>query len=355
MPAAVPASLLDPAAFAPARLFTLGNAAGLRLRVLDRGATLLSCSLPLPDGSRRELLLGCASLADYQRQGAYLGATVGRYANRIARAQFELDGQTVQLQPNEGPNQLHGGPDGFDKRTWQVEAQSDQALVLTLTSPDGDQGFPGELQARVSYLLGDDLSLEIRFEATTSRACPVNLTHHAYFNLDGEAGADTGSCLRHTLQVASKDWWPVDGGLIPLGASTPVAGSGFDLRTPRQLAEAIASDAVLQASHGFDHCLRLDTACANLSTPAAELVSADGRVRMLLATDQPALQVYSGQGLAGTPARDGGEYRAHAGIALEPQFAPDSPNHATSEDWPDCVLRPGQRYLRRSVLRFMTR
>lgn len=346
---------LDPTAFVPARVLALANSAGLRLQVMDRGATWLTCSLPLPDGSRRELLLGCASLADYQRQGAYLGATVGRYANRIAQARFMLEGRAVPLLANEGPHQLHGGPDGFDKRPWQVEAHDPLRLVLTLTSPDGDQGFPGELHARVSYLLGDDLSLEIRFEATTSRACPVNLTHHAYFNLDGEAGAHTGSCLQHTLQVAAEGWWPVDGGLIPLGATEPVAGSGFDLRTPRPLAQAIASDTVLQASHGFDHCLRLDAGCADLGTPAAELVSADGRVRMLLATDQPALQVYSGQGLAGTPARDGGVYGPHAGIALEPQFAPDSPNHAASDDWPDCVLQPGQRYLRRSVLRFMTR
>lgn len=336
--------------WAPARLHTLENAAGLRIQVLDRGATWVSCSVPMMEGNRRELLLGCASLADYVRQPGYLGATVGRYANRIRDSRCTVDGQTIELAPNEGRHQLHGGPDGFDRRIWQVESHTSQRLVLTLVSPDGDQGWPGEVQARVSYTLGSELALEIAFETTTSRACPVNLTHHAYFNLDGDAGEATRSVLQHHLQVLAPAWLPVDADLLPAGELEPVDDTGFDLRELRRIDQAIAAEPVLQAGRGFDHALALDPDCADALRAAARLLSSDGRVSMSLATDLPALQVYSGQGLAGLPARDGTVYPAHAGIALEPQYLPDSPNHPVAPPhWPDVVQRPGQR--RRHVSR----
>ena len=336
--------------WAPARLYTLENAAGLRIQVLDRGATWVSCSVPMMEGSRRELLLGCASLADLLAQGAYLGATVGRVANRVRDSRCTVDGVAVTLAPNEGRHQLHGGPDGFDRRTWQVESHSPQRLVLTLVSPDGDQGWPGEVQARVSYTLGAELALEIAFETTTTRACPVNLTHHAYFNLDGDAGAATRSVLGHHLQVMAPAWLPVDADLLPAGELAPVDDTGFDLRELRRIDQAIAAEPALQVGGGFDHALALDPEVGDALRAAVRLLSSDGRVALSLATDLPALQVYTGQALAGLPARDGTVYPAHAGIALEPQYLPDSPNHPVAPPhWPDVVLRPGER--RRHVSR----
>ncbi|MGY0197176.1 galactose-1-epimerase [Leptothrix sp. BB-4] len=336
--------------WAPARLYTLENAAGLRIQVLDHGATWVSCSVPMMEGSRRELLIGCASLADYVAQKAYLGATVGRYANRIRDSRCTVDGQVFPLAPNEGPNQLHGGPDGFDRRTWTVESHTPQRLVLSLVSPDGDQGWPGEVLARVSYTLGADLALEIAFETTTTRACPVNLTHHAYFNLDGDAGASTRNVLQHHLQILAPSWLPVGADLLPAGELEPVDDTGFDLRELRRLDQAIAAEPALQVGKGFDHAYALDPACADALRAAVRLLSSDGRVAMSLATDLPALQVYSGQGLAGHPARDGSAYPAYAGIALEPQYLPDSPNHPVAPPhWPDVVQRPGER--RRHVSR----
>ena len=334
--------------YAPAQVFTLGNAAGLRVAVMDYGATWLSCTLPLPDGGRRELLLGCADLAEYQRQTYYIGATIGRFTNRIRDSRFVLDGQEVLLLPNEGEHQLHGGPDSFDRRFWQLEFHDERRVRLGLVSPDGDQGYPGELHASVSYALGDDLSLTVSFEARCSAPCPVGLTHHAYFNLDGDQGGATPSVLQHRLRVAADQWLPVDAQMQATAELAPVDGSGFDLRGGRQLAEAIRADPVLRGGEGFDHSLALEAAVAS-----AELSSSDGRVRMQLSTDQPALQVFTGQGLGKVRARDGQPYPAHAGIALEPQFHPGSPRHAPHPpQWPDCILRPGHSWRSQSRFQF---
>jgi len=329
---------------------TLQNQAGLRIQVMDEGATWLSCVVPLPDGTRRELLLGCADAAAYRAQTAYLGAIVGRYANRIDAARFTLDGHEHRLQANEGVNQLHGGAGGFDRCRWTVAAASAQEAVFTLVSPDGDQGFPGEVHATVRYTLGDDLSLTMAFEASTTRACPVCFTSHAYFNLDG---GDPGApdVRGQTLQLRAAHYLPVRDDLIPTGERAPVEGTGFDFRQPRRIGEFLHHDAQQRASKGYDHCWWLDDECAEGRLPAAELQSADGRVTMQLSTDLPALQFYSGNYLAGTPARTG-VYGVHGGLALEPQFAPDSPNHP---EWPDCILRPGQVYRRFVRLRFVPR
>ena len=330
-----------------ARLFTLENSAGLRIQVMDHGATWVSCSVPLPDGSRREVLLGCDSLADYQRQTAYLGATIGRYANRIGNSRFVLDGQPHQLTANEGRNQLHGGPSGFDRRVWQLESHTPIELVMSLVSEEGDQGFPGQMTTFVRYALGDDLSVHIGFDATVTAPCPVNLTHHAYFNLDGDAAE--ADCRAHRLRIAAQVFLPVDAEGIPTGERRSVAGTGFDFRQPQRVDEALMRDEQQQLTRGYDHSYWLDAACADGSQPAAELEAGDGHVSLQLYTRLPGLQFYSGNYLAGVPARSG-EYRQHAGLALEPQFSPDSPNHP---EWPDCVLRPGQRYQQELRYRFL--
>jgi aldose 1-epimerase len=352
-------SLITDSPYAPAKLVTLENAAGLRLQVITYGATWVSCSLPLPNGERREVVLGCSTLDDYLKHNeTYCGAIIGRFTNRLGKAQFPLDGELIQLVPNEGANMLHAGANSVSFRDWDVVSYDQKHVTLSIVSPDGDQGFPGEVKMNVTYAITDELQVAITFEATTDKATPVSMTHHAYFNLDGDHGADSHSIIDHELQVASSYWLPVDAEGIPLGDFESVEGRGFDLRAPRTLAEAVDSDPVLKANKGFDHCYALnscyslDQRVVDVTQTAAVLSSSDKRVSMSLSTDLPSLQAYNGAYFGGTPARDGSLYKAYAGIALEPQFAPDSPKHAASDHWRDCILRPGQLYKHHSIMRF---
>ncbi|MFV8907735.1 galactose-1-epimerase [Serratia fonticola] len=323
----------------PFILTTLKNAAGMTVTFMDWGATWLSALLPLKSGEQRELLLGCQNPQDYLRQGAYLGATVGRYANRIAHASLNIDGKPHPLIANQGEHQLHGGPNGFHARRWQIVKQDEQQVVYQLHSPDGDQGFPGNLDVTLTYRLTAEHRLEIEYQAQTDRACPVNLTNHAYFNLDG-AGHDA---RQQRLQLFADRYLPVDGDGIPSAELTAVAGTGMDFRQPKTLQQDLLRDRDQQRVKGYDHAYLLHDTCHGLASPAAHLWSADGKVAMTVFTTAPALQLYSGNYLGGTPARDGGSYQNYAGIALESEFLPDSPNHP---EWPqpDCWLEPGQRY-----------
>lgn len=323
----------------PFILTTLKNAAGMTVTLMDWGATWLSALLPLKSGEQRELLLGCQTPQDYLHQGAYLGATVGRYANRIAHASLNIDGKPHPLIANQGEHQLHGGPNGFHARRWQIVKQDEQQVVYQLHSPDGDQGFPGNLDVTLTYRLTAEHRLEIEYQAQTDRACPVNLTNHAYFNLDG-AGHDA---RQQRLQLFADRYLPVDGDGIPSAELTAVAGTGMDFRQPKTLQQDLLRDRDQQRVKGYDHAYLLHDTCHGLASPAAHLWSADGKVAMTVFTTAPALQLYSGNYLGGTPARDGGSYQNYAGIALESEFLPDSPNHP---EWPqpDCWLEPGQRY-----------
>ncbi|CAI1179095.1 galactose-1-epimerase [Serratia sp. JSRIV002] len=323
----------------PFILTTLKNAAGMTVTLMDWGATWLSALLPLKSGEQRELLLGCQTPQDYLHQGAYLGATVGRYANRIAHASLNIDGKPHPLIANQGEHQLHGGPNGFHARRWQIVKQDEQQVVYQLHSPDGDQGFPGNLDVTLTYRLTADHRLEIEYQAQTDRACPVNLTNHAYFNLDG-AGHDA---RQQRLQLFADRYLPVDGDGIPSAELTAVAGTGMDFRQPKTLQQDLLRDRDQQRVKGYDHAYLLHDTCHGLASPAAHLWSADGKVAMTVFTTAPALQLYSGNYLGGTPARDGSSYQNYAGIALESEFLPDSPNHP---EWPqpDCWLQPGQRY-----------
>lgn len=323
----------------PFNLTTLHNAAGMTVTLMDWGATWLSAVLPLKSGEQREVLLGCQTPQDYLHQGAYLGATVGRYANRIAHASLQIDGRPQPLIANQGQHQLHGGPNGFHARRWQIVTQDEQQVIYQLHSPDGDQGFPGNLDVTLTYRLTADHRLEIEYQAQTDRACPVNLTNHAYFNLDG-AGHDA---RQQRLQIFADSYLPVDSDGIPCADLTAVAGSGMDFRQPKTLQQDLLRDRCQQRVKGYDHAYLLHETCNGLASPAAHLWSADGKVGMTVYTSAPALQLYSGNYLSGTPARDGGTYQNYAGIALESEFLPDSPNHP---EWPQpsCWLQPGQRY-----------
>lgn len=322
----------------PYRLSTLRNQAGVVVTMMDWGATLLSCRVPMRDGSVRETLLGCPSPEHYLEQSAFLGATVGRYANRIANSQYTHEGKTVTLVPSQGANQLHGGPQGFDKQRWRILRLNESEVLYSIDSLDGDQGFPGNFRATALYQLTGDNRIRIQFTAWCDKTCPVNLTNHAYFNLDPQPG----DIREHQLQLLADQYLPVDANGIPRRGLADVANTSFDFRTPKTIGAAFLSDADQQAVNGYDHAWLLN-ARGDASQVAAQLWSADRRLKMSVYTSAPALQFYSGNFLGGTLAREQGEYQNWQGLALESEFLPDSPNHP---EWPqpDCFLKPQQEY-----------
>lgn len=330
----------------PPRLIELADGCGTRLSLMDWGATWLSCRVPVA-GGEREVLLGCARLADYFTQTAFLGATIGRYANRIGGAQLTRQGRTIALTPTAGGHQLHGGPQGFDRRRWRVVRQTANEVVLGIESADGDQGFPGKLCATVCYRLEAGGRLAMDYTAKVDAPCPVNLTNHAYFNLDGAAT----DIRQHRLRINAQYYLPVDGQLIPLGPLQRVEATSFDFSRAKPIGRDFLSDEQQRLARGYDHAYLLDPECRQMAGVAASVVAGDGRLAMDVYTSKPALQFYSGNYLAGVPARDGGTYAAHQGLALETQFLPDSPNHP---EWPqpDCWLNPGETYRHGTVLVF---
>ena len=323
----------------PYRLITLRNANGVVVTLMDWGATLLSTRIPMKDGSVREALLGCASPEQYTEQAAFLGASIGRYANRIANSRYTLDGQTVELAPSQGKNQLHGGPEGFDKRRWAIASQNPTEAVFTLTSPDGDQGYPGELQATAIYRLTEDNRISIEYRATVDKACPVNLTNHVYFNLDG----DQTDVRNHKLQLLADAYLPVDESGIPHDGLKDVANTSFDFREPKTVAQDFLSDDDQKKVKGYDHAFLLQ-AKGDATQPVGHVWSQDEKLQMTVYTSAPAIQFYSGNYLDGTLSRSPQPYAAWQGLALESEFLPDSPNHP---EWPqpDCMLRPGEEYV----------
>ncbi|WP_447863665.1 galactose-1-epimerase [Kluyvera sichuanensis] len=323
----------------PYRLITLRNANGVVVTLMDWGATLLSARIPMKDGSVREALLGCASPQQYTEQAAFLGASIGRYANRIANSRYTLDGQTVELAPSQGKNQLHGGPEGFDKCRWAIASQNPTEAVFTLTSPDGDQGYPGELQATAIYRLTEDNRISIEYRATVDKACPVNLTNHVYFNLDG----DQTDVRNHKLQLLADAYLPVDESGIPYDGLKDVANTSFDFRQPKTVAQDFLSDDDQKKVKGYDHAFLLQ-AKGDATQPVGHVWSQDEKLQMTVYTSAPAIQFYSGNYLDGTLSRSPQPYAAWQGLALESEFLPDSPNHP---EWPqpDCVLRPGEEYV----------
>lgn len=331
----------------PFRLLTLRNDAGMVVTLMDWGATLLSARIPLSDGSVREALLGCTSPEQYPNQSAFLGASIGRYANRIANSRYTFAGETVELLPSQGENQLHGGPDGFDKRRWQIVNQNDRQVLFALTSDDGDQGFPGHLCATAQYRLTDDNRISIAYRATVDKPCPVNMTNHVYFNLDG----DKTDVRQHKLQILADEYLPVDEAGIPRSGLKPVAGTAFDFRSPKVINSEFLADEDQRKVKGYDHAFLLQ-AQGDVRRPSACLWSQDEKLQMEVYTSAPALQFYSGNFLGGTPSRGPQAYADWQGLALESEFLPDSPNHP---EWPqpDCFLRPGEEYASLTEYRFI--
>jgi len=330
--------------------FTLANGNGVEAELIDYGGIIVALRVPDRHGTVADVVLGYDSLAAYERQRYYLGAVVGRYANRIARGRFALDGTEHRLATNDGPNHLHGGPGGFHAVLWHAEpfvGESEAGVTLTYESPAGEEGYPGRLAVGVTYTLTARDELTVEYRATTDRATPVNLTQHSYFNL---AGHDAGSALAHELTVAASRFTPVDETLIPTGELRSVEGTPFDFRSPVALgARLAADDAQLRIGHGYDHNFLLDGPAGDAPAFAARLHDpASGRV-LEVHTTEPGLQLYGGQGLRGVEGKGGHVYPAQAGVALETQHFPDSPNQPA---FPSTILRPDEIYVSRTEFRF---
>jgi aldose 1-epimerase len=307
----------------PAKLVQLTNKNGMSVTFMDIGATWLSCIVPVKN-ELREVLLGVATMSDFEKHGTFLGCTIGRYANRIKQGRFVIEGRAYQLETNQLGNTLHGGPDGFDKRRWQISQKSSDSVTFYLLSCDGDQGFPGELQTSVCYSLTQANKVNICYKAKTDKATPVNLTNHSYFNL---SGADLGlDCKTHQLHINADRYLPTDEQGIPLGYFENVTGGSFDFLGSKKITKDFLMDAQQQLANGYDHSFLLNDDSLQ-GRCAAEVIAPDKSMKMKVYTNKPALQLYTGNWLAGTPNRLGGEYADFAGLALETQFLPDSPNH----------------------------
>jgi aldose 1-epimerase len=326
-------------------LFTCVNANGLVLKMIDYGAIVVSLETPDRNGKLANITLGFDKLDGYLQRHPYFGATVGRCCNRIAKGEFSLNGNEYTLATNNDANHLHGGNDGFDRQIWEAAGSlTDEAVGIRFKrrSPDGEEGYPGNLDVTVTYKLTNENSLVVDFGAVTDKATPVNLTNHTYWNL---GGAGSGKILEHELMLTSDKYLPVDEGLIPTSELADVEGTPFDFRSSKQIGariQQIDSDPV-----GYDHCFALRNQDGSLALAARVKDPASGRV-LEIHTTQPGIQFYSGNFLDGS--ESGAGYEQYEGFCLETQHYPDSPNQST---FPSVILKPGQTYRQTTVLKFL--
>jgi len=329
--------------------YTLRRSGGLEVGFTDYGGRITSLQFPDRNGVVADLTPGYERFDDYANDPLYLGALIGRYANRISESRFTLDGRSYALVPNEGANQLHGGPGGFHCAIWHVDAAADgHSAVLSLESPAGDQGFPGHLRVVVTYSVTAANELVIDYEATSSEATPVNLTQHMYFNLAGHA---SGDILDHVLTLAASHYTPVDASLIPTGETESVAGTPLDFTTPHRIGSRIRdSHEQMLIGGGYDHNFVLDASVTSEPHFAAQLFDpSSGRVLEIFTTE-PGVQFYAGSGFGKVPpGKAGFQYSANAGLALETQHFPDSPNQP---QFPTTIVRPNDVFRSRTVYRF---
>jgi aldose 1-epimerase len=336
-------------------LYTLKNASGMEVRITNYGGTITYVSVPDKDKKFGDVVLGFSNLAGYRSKlnTGYFGATIGRYANRIAGGTFTLDGQKYQVPTNEkGVNSLHSGTKGFDKIVWDakdVSTADSPALELHRVSPDGEMGFPGNLDVTVRFTLQSDNALRIEYSATTDKDTVLNLTNHSYFNLSGPG---SGKILDDTLMIAGSKYTPVDKNLIPTGPIDAVSGTPFDFTQATAIGSRISQDnEQLKLANGYDQNFALDHP-GDLSQVAARVEDPkSGRVLEVF-TDQPGIQFYTGNFLDGTVKGVGGTYGFRTAVCLETQHYPDSPNHST---FPSAVLKPGNKFQTTTIYKFSTR
>jgi aldose 1-epimerase len=332
-------------------LYTMTNASGASVQVTNLGAALIAVTVPDRSGEMANVVLGYQDMKSHFNDPKYFGMTVGRYANRLDSAAFTLDGTRYQLTPNEGPNQLHGGPGSLAYQMWASRVE-DGRVVFSIVSPDGDQGYPGNLTVETSYTWSDDNELIIDYTATTDAATVINLTNHAHFNL-GPKGGDSGSVLSNVMQLNSSKFVPTGLGNIPTGELWDVEGTPMDFRTPKALGQDMGTGySELTASGGYDRCWVIDGWQKGVLAEAGSLVSPETGRRMTILTTQPSVQVYTCDFLRGAPLSvSGREYDNMDGVALECQGLPDAPNHA---NFPDQTLRPGEEYTETIIYKFDT-
>jgi aldose 1-epimerase len=335
--------------------YVLSNKKGVEAMVIGYGATLVSLKVPDRNGKAADIVLGYDDLAGYEQGKSFFGATIGRYGNRIAGGGFTLDGTVFHLPKNDGPNSLHGGTKGFNKRVWTAVDRSRadaQVVELRYTSPDGEQGYPGTLLVKVTYTLPTESNeLRIDYAATTDKDTVVNLTNHSYFNLSGDASKEIAG---HQLLLRAPQFTPVDATLIPTGELLAVHGTPFDFTKPAAMGARInQDDEQLKFGKGYDHNWVLKRAeKGGLQLVAEVFEPTSGRVLEVLTTE-PGMQFYSGNFLDGTAKGKGGQLYGHrTGFCLETQHFPDSPNHPK---FPSTVLKPGEAYRSSTVLHFSVR
>lgn len=325
--------------------YTIRNSDNITVELITYGGTITHLWVPDAKGKLADVVTGYDSLAEYAAGRNYFGALVGRCTNRISQGNYTLDGKKHQLANNAGSDHLHGGVVGFNKKVWQAEdfIFADSAgVVLTLTSPDGDEGYPGNLRVQVTYTLTNRNELKIDYAATTNSPTIVNLTHHSYFNLDGH---NSGSMLAHKLQINGDAYLPIDQALVPTGEIKPVEGTPMDFRHPHVIGERIA-----KVPGGYDHTWVLKNKHDSALQLAARLWGPQSGRLLEVYTDQPGIQFYAGNTLDNDQGKQGAVYAQHDALCLETQHFPDSPNHP---DFPSVVLKPGEKFVSQTVYRFL--
>ncbi|MBI9017075.1 MAG: galactose mutarotase [Phycisphaerae bacterium] len=334
-------------------VYTLTNANGVQVEITNYGAIVVSLKVPDRNGEIADITLGYDKLEDYIKDTPYFGAIVGRYGNRIAKGKFTLDGKGYTLATNNDENHLHGGIKGYDKVVWEaemVERCDSVGLKLSYLSKDGEEGYPGNVQITVTYLLNNDNELDIEYHATTDKATPFNPTHHSYFNL---AGQGNGDILNHQMMINADRFTPVDAGLIPTGQLKSVKGTPMDFTTPTAIGKRVnQNDQQLVYGKGYDHNWVLNDWDGKMNSAAKVYEPTSGRVMEVLTTE-PGIQFYCGNFLDGSNVGKGGKVYEHRfGFCLETQHFPDSPNQ---KDFPSTILKPGETYSHRTIYKFYTK
>jgi aldose 1-epimerase len=348
----------------PITAYTLANRAGAKVKIIDYGGIVTELHVPDKDGKFADVVLGFGDLGGYLKGHPYFGANVGRCANRIAKGKFTLDGKEYTLATNNGPNHLHGGKEGFDKKVWRAEtgmAATGPTLRLTYTSKDGEEGYPGTLSATVTYALTSDNELRIDFAATTDKPTVCNLAHHSYFNL---AGHNAGDILGHEVQIYAARYTPADETLIPTGKIEPVANTPFDFTRPTAIGARLKEAGGKPVGYDLNYVLdpqpavnaRVNRGRGLPPAPAAQVTDPkSGRVLEVMTTE-PGVQFYTGNFLDGSNTGKGGAvYKQYHGFCLEPQKFPDSVNKPDWKDLSNPVLRPGQEYRQTTISRSSVR
>jgi aldose 1-epimerase len=346
---------LDPAKFETlvdgnkaVKLYTLKNAAGMEVCITNFGGRLVSIMVPDKDGKMTDVILGFDNVSDYQNISNDFGASIGRYANRINQGKITIDGVEYQLPQNNYGHCLHGGPDGWQYKVYEAKQLNDNQLELVLNSPDGDSNFPGNVVAKVIYTLTEDNAVDIKYEATTDKKTVINMTNHAYFNLNGDPSVNS---MNQILYIASDSITPVDSTFMTTGEMMAVAGTPFDFNTPKAIEQDVTNfdNEQIKFGKGFDHNWVLNTK-GDINKLAAKLTSPITGITLEVYTNEPGVQVYTGNFLDGTvTGKKGVVYPQRASVCLETQHYPDTPNKA---HWPSAILEPGQTYRSQCIYKF---